>query len=101
MTQQPIIITGSPGQAAYAAWCDEFGHNEEPWNELSQTSQDAWDEIAERVITDTVILPRNGFDVSIRTSTGTVGFAWTGDASEEMTKAMLYAITRVAQGVLK
>jgi hypothetical protein len=98
MTQQPIVFTGSPGQSAYAAWCDEFGHNEDPWCDLSQTSQDAWEEIAERTATDTVMLPRNGYEVSVRTHSGSVHFAWTGNADAEMTDAMLCAIKRAAQG---
>lgn len=98
MTQQPIVFTGSPGRAAYAAWCDEFGHNEDPWCDLSQTSQDAWEEIAERTTTDTVMLPRNGYEVSIRSSKGTVHFAWTGNAGAEMTDAMIYAVERAAKG---
>lgn len=95
MTQQPIVFTGSPGQSAYAAWCDEFGHNEDPWCDLSQTSQDAWEEIAERATTDTVMLPRNGYEVSIRTHSGTAHFAWTGSALNE---AVWYAVKRAAKG---
>ena len=98
MTQQPIVFTGSPGRAAYAAWCDEFGHNEDPWCDLTETCKDAWEEIAERAMTDAVILPRNGCEVSIRTHAGTVHFAWTGDAGEEMAAAMLQAVTRAAYG---
>ena len=49
-------------------------------------------------MTDAVILPRNGCEVSIRTHAGTVHFAWTGDAGEEMAAAMLQAVTRAAYG---
>ena len=98
MKPQQVHIAGSPGQAAYAAWRDEFGHTEDPWHELSRTSQDAWDEIAERVTTDTVVLPPDGFEVTVRASTGTLGFAWSGKAGEAMTKAMLYAVALAAQG---
>ena len=94
----PIVFGPSPGQAAYAAWCDEFGPKEDPWHELTVTTQEAWDEIAERVATDTVILPVNGFEVTVRTRNGTLTFAWVGQADHQMHSMMMTAISRAATG---
>lgn len=94
----PIVIGPSRGEAAYAAWCDEFGHKEDPWRELTATTQDAWEEIAERVATDTLILPVDGVEVTVRTRNHTLTFAWSGAADHQMHSMMMTAVSRAATG---
>ena len=80
-----IHFAGTPGQIAYEAWCYEFQDSPyESWNELSCTAQEGWEEVAEASRTQSVVLPKDGFEVSFRTPNGTTTFAWAGAASLEM-----------------
>jgi len=85
-----IHFAGTPGQIAYEAWSYEFQDAPyDSWYELSGTAQEAWEEIAEATRTQSVILPKDGFEVSFRTPNGTTTFAWSGAADTALKDALI------------
>ena len=94
-----IHFAGSPGQIAYEAWCYEFQDAPyDGWFELTGSTQEAWEEIAEACRTQSVSLPPNGFEVSIRTLNGTTSFAWAGAASEGMKDDLIARLVKAMAG---
>lgn len=88
--ERAIHIGGSPGQIAYEAWSYEFQDMPyDVWDELSPSTQEAWEEIAEACRTQVIVLPEDGFEISFRTRNGMTSFAWTGAASAGMKDEMI------------
>ena len=85
-----VHFAATPGQIAYEAWSYEFQDAPfDSWHELSGTTQEAWEEIAEASRTQAVILPENGFEISFRTRSGTTTFAWCGAADASFKDEMI------------
>ena len=94
-----IHFAGSPGQIAYESWCYEFQDAPyDGWYELTGSTQEAWEEIAEACHSQSVILPPNGFEVSIRTPSGTISFAWAGVATEKLKDELIERLVKAMAG---
>jgi hypothetical protein len=104
--ERPVFVDGSPGYAVYKAFNDLFGHelSTDPsfetgsWFGLSEDARERWEEIAERAYTDALVLPRNGYELSIRTVQGRVAFVWVGACSGDMAASLREAVDRAVQG---
>jgi hypothetical protein len=104
--QQPIFVDASPGYAVYKAFKDMFGWelSGDPsmetgsWFDLSEDARERWEEIAERAYTDALVLPRNGYELSIRTAQGRVAFVWVGACNGSMRESLMGAVDRAVAG---
>jgi hypothetical protein len=105
--ERPIFVDGSPGYAVYKAFNDLFGHEltGDPsmeiggsWFDLSEDARDRWEEIAERAYTDALVLPQNGYELSIRTAQGRIAFVWVGACSGDMRESLREAVDRAVAG---
>lgn len=94
-----IHFAGTPGQIAYEAWSYEFQDAPyDGWYELSGTAKEAWEEIAEATRTQSVILPKDGFEVSFRTPNGTTSFAWSGTADVKLKETLIELLLSAMSG---
>jgi len=68
------------------------------WDDLSATTQDAWETIAHNVVEDRVNLPVGGVEVMIRRPSGSTSIIWTGTAKQELAELVRAAIDRALNG---
>lgn len=106
--ERPIFVDGSPGYAVYKAFIDLFGHEltgdantcfeTGSWFDLSEDARERWEEVAERTYTDALVLPRNGYELSLRTARGRISFVWAGACSAPMLESLREAVDRATAG---
>jgi hypothetical protein len=105
--ERPVFVDGSPGYAVYKAFNDLFGSEltGDPsmetgsWFDLSEDARERWEDVAERAYTDALVLPRNGYELSIRTPQARVAFVWVGACSEPMLESVREAVDRAVAGL--
>lgn len=105
--ERPIFVDVSPGHAVYKAFNDLFGHEltGDPsmefgcsWFDLSEDAHERWEELAERAYTDVLVLPKNGYELSIRTAQGRTSFVWVGACGGSMIDLLREAVNRAVDG---
>jgi hypothetical protein len=101
--ERPVYVDGSPGYAVYKAFGDEFPAGFaasvfENWFDMPEDQRERWEEIAERAYTDALVLPKNGYELSIRTAQGRVAFVWVGACGGDMLGAVREAVDRAIAG---
>lgn len=76
---EPIHIESQVGKIAYEAWASEF-HDVpyDDWSDLNPTTQEAWEDIFHTIIENRIILPKDGVEISFRTQSGSIVYAFTG-----------------------
>ena len=105
--ERPVFVDGSPGYAVYKAFNDLFGSelSGDPtmetgsWFDLSEDARERWEDVAERAYTDALVLPRNGYELSIRTPHARVAFVWVGACSEPMLESVREAVDCAVAGL--
>lgn len=104
--ERPVFVDGSPGYAVYKAFNDLFGHelSTDPsfetgsWFGLSEDARERWEELAERAYSDVLVLPKNGYELSIRTAQGRTSFVWVGACGGSMIDLLREAVNRAVDG---
>lgn len=92
-----IQFNDNAGRIAYEAWVSEFHdriEDADPWGALTESTQDAWDTVAETVIENRIGLPVGGVELFIRRPGGQIGFIWVGEADEQMRATVREAVER-------
>lgn len=87
MSDDTIHINTNFGKVTYEAYIGEFAAdigNEPTWDELTENAQEAWGDVYYTIIENRIVLPRNGVEVSIRTPSGVIGYAWSGMPDQVM-----------------
>ena len=77
--KEPIYIESQPGRVVYEAWASEF-HDQpiDDWEDLTTLTQEAWEDIYHTIQDNVVVLPEDGVEISFRTQSGTLIYAFSG-----------------------
>lgn len=99
---EAIHINMNPGRIAYEAWAREMcDYPYDEWDDLTEVTQDIWQDIAEAAIEDRVNLPKHGVEVMFRTNDGKRTFAWVGAADTQMKDLVIECLFKAMSGELK
>lgn len=96
-----VHFNDNAGRIAYESWVSEFEariDQADAWDDLSETTQDAWETIAGNVIETRVNLPIDGVEVMIRRPGGSISIIWTGTADQALADLVRGAIDRALNG---
>ena len=96
-----VHFNDNAGRIAYESWVSEFEariDQADAWDDLSETTQDAWETIAGNVIETRVNLPIDGVEVMVRRPSSSTSIIWTGTADQALADLVRGAIDRALNG---